>query len=196
MKPPKIETVSGEAIRPHVADLARLRIAVFREYPYLYEGDVAYEEKYLLDYVREDATLVLAVAESGVVGVATAMPLAQAHGPLAAPFAHAGIAQSDVYYFGESVLLKDWRGLGVGHRFFDERERRARELGFKIAAFCAVVRPDDHKRRPADYRPHDSFWARRGFVKRPDLRASFSWREIGETSETEKDMVFWLKALG
>jgi GNAT superfamily N-acetyltransferase len=195
MKPPAIKTVSGEAIRPHIPDLARLRIAVFREYPYLYEGDVAYEEKYLLDYVREDATLVLAVAEAGVVGVATAMPLMHAHGPLAAPFERAGIAQSDVYYFGESVLLKDWRGLGVGHRFFDERERRARELGFKIAAFCAVVRPDDHQRRPADYRPHDAFWTKRGFTKRPDLRASFSWREIGESEQTEKEMVFWLKAL-
>ena len=31
--------VTGSDIAPHVEDLARLRIEVFREFPYLYDGD-------------------------------------------------------------------------------------------------------------------------------------------------------------
>jgi GNAT superfamily N-acetyltransferase len=100
-----------------------------------------------------------------------------------------------MFYFGESVLLSDYRGQGVGHRFFDERESFAREQGFAWAAFCAVVRPLDHPSRPAGYVPHDAFWAKRGFVCHPDLKVAFSWKDIGAAQETEKPMVFWLKQL-
>ena len=45
-----IERVVGAAITRVIPDLAGLRIAVFREWPYLYEGSHAYEEKFLATY--------------------------------------------------------------------------------------------------------------------------------------------------
>ena len=62
----------------------------------------------------------------------------------------AGHDVARVYYYGESVLLPGWRGRGIGVAFFAAREARARELGFKVGTFCAVVRPDNHPLRPAD----------------------------------------------
>jgi hypothetical protein len=79
--------------------------------------------------------------------------------------------------------------------FFARRETRARALGFKLAAFCAVERPADHPRRPKDYVPLDAFWTKRGYTRRPDLRTTFTWRDLDETEESPKPMVFWTKLL-
>ena len=45
----RVERLQGEALRGALADVARLRIEVFRTWPYLYDGDMAYEEDYLQD---------------------------------------------------------------------------------------------------------------------------------------------------
>ncbi|HLL24828.1 MAG TPA: GNAT family N-acetyltransferase, partial [Kofleriaceae bacterium] len=55
-----VERVVGDAIGPYLPALAALRIRVFREWPYLYDGSLAYEEAYLASYVSPDAIVVLA----------------------------------------------------------------------------------------------------------------------------------------
>jgi GNAT superfamily N-acetyltransferase len=191
-----IEAFSGKAALPFFGDLAALRIEVFREFPYLYEGTLAYEERYLRSYSKSERSVVV-IARDGerVVGVSTATPLTE-HGEEVVPaLAKAGIDPERVYYFGESVLRASYRGRGIGHAFFDHREAAAKQHGFSIASFCAVVRPEDHPLRPADYVPHDAFWSKRGFALRQDIVASFEWRDLGEQQETHKPMVFWVKEL-
>ena len=101
-----------------------------------------------------------------------------------------------LFYSGESVLLPEYRGRGLGRRFFQEREAHVRALGrFETVCFCAVQRPAHHPRRPVDYQPLDALWTRQGFVKHPELCATFSWRDLDEAAESPKPMVFWLKSL-
>lgn len=191
-----IEAVVGAAIAPYLPALAALRIAVFREYPYLYDGSLEYEQRYLAGYAASPAgVVVLARAGDRVVGASTALPLADHSDDVAAPLARAGLDPRAVCYFGESVLEPAYRGRGIGGAFFDHREAHARACGFTIAAFCAVVRPPDHPRRPPDYVPLDAFWTRRGYVRRPDLVATMTWRDLDDATETAKPLVFWLKAL-
>jgi GNAT superfamily N-acetyltransferase len=189
-------TVRGAAIGPFIPDAARLRIAVFREWPYLYEGDDAYEREYLRTYRdNPDSLFVVARAGGEVIGLSTGIPLQAETEEVKAPFLAAGIDPATVFYFGESVLLPDWRGRGLGVKFFEERERYARSLpGIRHAAFCAVDRPADHPARPADYVPLDSFWTKRGFAKTA-LRTGFTWKEIGEAEASPKQLTFWMKAL-
>ncbi|MGE9297179.1 MAG: GNAT family N-acetyltransferase, partial [Puniceicoccales bacterium] len=131
-----------------------------------------------------------------VVGASTALPMSAEVDDFARPFELMGYDVGDVFYFGESVLLPGYRGQGIGHRFFDEREAFARKLGrFALTTFCAVERPADHPRRPAEYRPHDAFWSKRGYVKRPELHTTFDWQEIGEAEESPKKMIFWTRDL-
>jgi GNAT superfamily N-acetyltransferase len=192
----RTQSLTGAAARAHLDDLARLRIAVFREYPYLYDGDTDYERRYLVPYAESPGgVVVVAFDDDRVVGAATGLPLADAPPSVAAPFVAAGIDPADVFYLGESVLLPEYRGRGVGHKFFDGREAQARALGLGMAAFCAVVRPADHPERPADWQPLDGFWTARGYTPRPDMETTFSWRDIGASSETAKPMRFWLRAL-
>jgi GNAT superfamily N-acetyltransferase len=94
------------------------------------------------------------------------------------------------------VLLPQYRGLGIGHRFFDHREAHAIDEGrYRHIAFCGVVRPDDHPMRPDGYRPLDGFWQKRGYQKADGLVAQFAWKDVDQTTETTKPMQFWIKAL-
>lgn len=192
----QIEQLTGAAIEPFLGELAALRIEVFSEYPYLYEGSLEYESRYLRNYATCPRSLVVTARDrQHIVGASTAMPLLDHGEELAPPLAAAGLDPQQIYYFGESVLRGNYRGQGIGHVFFDKREAKARELGFRVAAFCAVDRGEQHPRKPAGYVPHDVFWNKRGYTKRPDIVAHFDWRDLGETRETSKPMVFWIKEL-
>ena len=177
-------------------DLARLRIAVFRDFPYLYEGDVDYERRYLATYMASPGAVVIGAFDGErLVGAATASPLGDLFHEFAAPFEARGLDPAEFFYFGESVLEKAYRGRGVGVRFFQERERAARESGFTACVFSAVVRPLDHPGRPASYQPLESFWKKRGYDRIEGLTTLFSWRDVGESEETAKPMEFWSKRL-
>jgi GNAT superfamily N-acetyltransferase len=191
-----VETLAGAATAAVVEDLARLRVRVFRDWPYLYEGSLDYERKYLAKYAGIDAaTVVVARAGREIVGASTALPLALAENELQAPFRAAGLDPAAFYYYGESVLLAEWRGRGIGVAFFAAREARARALGYRHGTFCGVVRPADHPARPAGYVPLDDFWRKRGYSPLPDVCASFSWRDVGDEGPTAKPMAFWSKRL-
>jgi GNAT superfamily N-acetyltransferase len=191
-----VETLAGSAVERAIPDLARLRIEVFRDFPYLYDGDPDYERKYLRKFAQlPESTLVVARDGDAIVGASTALPMVNAGAEVAAPFRAAGLDPAQYYYFGESVLLSSYRGQGIGVAFFVHREERARALGFRHATFCAVDRPADHRRRPRDYVPLDAFWTRRGYVRRPELVATFSWKEIDEADESPKTLTFWVKTL-
>jgi GNAT superfamily N-acetyltransferase len=187
----------GADIAEVVPDLARLRMTVFREYPYLYEGSIAYEEQYLQTYLECPQSLIAVVRDgSSIVGATSALPLTAEVAALQQPFLESGFDIKTVFYLGESVLLRDYRGRGLGVKFFEAREHHAARLsGFITAAFCAVQRPKDHPRRPNDYLPLDAFWQKRGYQKHPEITAQIHWQDLDESEETPKLMTFWLKSL-
>lgn len=191
----EIRTCRGSEVAEFLPDAARLRIAVFREFPYLYDGDESAEGDYLRGYAGCPASVfVVALAAGGVVGISTGLPLAAADPAFSQPFEVAGLEVGEWFYFGESVLAKAWRGRGIGHRFFDGREAHARDLGFNRACFCAVERAEDHPLKPAGYRPHHRFWGKRGYVRRPDLQARFGWQQIdSRDAEVENVLTFWTR---
>ncbi|MCB1616727.1 MAG: GNAT family N-acetyltransferase [Pseudomonadales bacterium] len=176
--------------------LADLRVRVFREYPYLYQGTAEAEEKYLQPYLDSTAGFLVTVRDGEhIVGASTALPLVDADTPFQDAFTQHNHDPSTVFYFGESVLLPDYRGRGTGHTFFAERENFARQQGFRKTAFCAVVRPDNHPRRPALYHELAPFWTSRGYRKQDGLICHYYWLETGHTEETAHEMQFWLKTL-
>lgn len=191
----RYQTYLGPQISEVVGDLARLRVTVFRDWPYLYDGDADYERDYLARYAKGDSVVVAAYSGDEMVGAATGMPLTDHADDFAAAFDEAGIDMNSVFYCAESVLLSAFRGQGAGHVFFDQREAHAARLGFRHVAFCGVVRPKDHPARPASYRPLDAFWRARGYAPLVGVVAQFSWRDIGATEETPKPLQFWMRTL-
>jgi GNAT superfamily N-acetyltransferase len=194
--PLRLETLSGAALRAALPALATLRIRVFAEWPYLYAGDADYEAGYLRRYAEgAGAAVVVAFDGAAPVGIATCQPMAEAHAPVQAAVRRRGLDPAAICYFGESVLLPEYRGRGAGVGFFAAREAHARALGLATAAFCAVVRNGNDPRKPAGYLPLDGFWRNRGYVRRPDISCVFHWREPGDAAETPHSLGFWLKGL-
>lgn len=190
----RVESFYYKDILPLIPKLAELRIKIFRDYPYLYEGSLDYETNYLKIYTSSTQSVIVAVFDEDVlVGAATAIPLRDEADYIQKPFLDAGIDTTEIYYFGESVLLKEYRGQGVGHKFFEGREAAALKFGFSTTCFCAVERPEGHSMKPVDYSPLDEFWKKRGYTQHSELRSEFSWPDIGEKEETLKPMIYWMK---
>lgn len=188
---------SGADIESVFDALAALRIAVFRDYPYLYEGNVDYERAYLQTYFKAERAFLFAVYDNQeMVGATTCIPLKNETTEVRKPFEDAGFDVASVFYFGESILLPAYRGLGLGHRFFDEREDHAKSFGdYSLTCFCSVDRGTNHPSKPQDYRSNDIFWTKRGYRQEPALQSTMEWPDIGEDASSPKTMIFWTKSL-
>lgn len=197
MAPLTFEVCRGGRVTAVIDDLAALRIRVFRQWPYLYDGgDPAYERRYLQIYAQSVHAAVIVARDGGtIVGASTCLPLADEGPEIRAPFERAGADLKQFFYFGESVLLPAYRGRGAGVRFFTEREAVARAAGADFALFCAVRREVDHPLRPEGWVPLDQFWANRGFRPLSGVACIFPWQEVGEEGEQEHVLDFWIKSL-
>lgn len=191
-----VEPLGADRIPAILSHLAQLRIMVFRDWPYLYDGSAEYEERYLKRFAESPgAVLVAAWDGDRLVGASTGSPLADHDAAFQEPMERHGYAPETVFYCAESVLMPDYRGQGAGHAFFDHREEHARALGMTFSAFCAVIRPDDHPMRPAHYRPLDPFWRARGYEPLAGAHAHYDWQDVGDSAESTKPMQIWLKRL-
>jgi len=191
-----VRVLSGQEISDHAEDVARLRIAVFRDWPYLYDGDVAHEREYVASYRDRPGTLLVGAFDLGrLVGASTSTPLEDLSAEFAAAFSARGIPRDRVLWGPESVLLPLYRGQGIGHRFFDFREEHARSLGRSHVAFASILRSDAHPARPANARSNDAFWRGRGYAPMDDAQVTFEWRDVGDAAETPKRLQVWWRAL-
>lgn len=192
----EVRALTGAALEAALDAVAALRIRVFRDWPYRYDGDAAYERAYLQTYRDSPRAILVGAFDGGrLVGAATGTPLSDHAEDFAKAFAGTDRALEEVFYCAESVLLPTYRGQGIGHRFFDLREEHARALGFRYCAFCAVVRPGDHPLRPAGCRPLDAFWRGRGYAPLPGVVAEFGWTDVDRAAETAKPLQFWGRRL-
>ncbi len=192
----EVRALTGAALEAALDDVAALRIAVFRDWPYLYDGTLEYERAYLQTYRDSpNALLVGAFDAEQLVGASTSTPMEDHADAFAAPFADYDIPLTQILYGAESVLLPAYRGQGIGHRFFDLREQHARSLGRSHVAFCSVLRPDDHPMRPVSARSNEAFWRGRGYAPLPGVLAEFAWRDIGQNDESRKSLQFWIRRL-
>lgn len=192
----RVARLTGADLAAALPEVARLRINVFRDWPYLYDGDEAYERDYLQTY-RDSADAILVAAFDGdrLVGASTGTPMEDHAEDFAAAFDGQGIDLNDIFYCAESVLLPEYRGQGIGHAFFDAREGHARAMARRYVAFCGVVRPDDHPLRPAQYHPLDPFWRKRGYTPVEGAVAQFRWKDIDQPDETAHVLQFWMRRL-
>ncbi|MDA8226695.1 MAG: GNAT family N-acetyltransferase [Desulfitobacterium hafniense] len=188
--------LTGASITDVLDDLTTLRLGIFSEYPYLYQGKREDELKYLATYAEvPDACTILAYDGLTVIGAATGMPLIHEDAQMLDAFAGTTFPLNQVYYVGELLFRPAYRNCGLGQKLLDRLESHIQSLGSYRKLTCATVeRPDDHSLCPSDYIPITRFLARTGFARLSGVTTSFMWREI-DGVKRDHPMQFWIKDL-
>ena len=194
----RVEPLAGEALARGLPALARLRIAVFRDWPYLYDGTLDHEQTYLAKLAAAPGAVIVAACDGDeIVGCATAAPLAEVEGEFAAPFWRA-----KGYDIATHLLLRGVRAAaGLSRpgprprllrpaRGARPRARRLRRTR-RSAPWCA--RTTIRCGRPTTCRSSvlEQARLRQGSTA---WSARFAWKDIDQPAETAKPMQFWMKA--
>ncbi len=191
-----IKPLFGEQIHKHLEEFAHLRINIFKNYPYLYNGNINYEKDYLNAYLQsQNSVLIGAFYNNELVGGATAILMQDSYPEVKQPFLAQNYNINNIVYFGESVLLDRFQNSGIGHKFFIHRELFA--LSYKnvnYTTFCHVVRDSNSLNitNTIDNKLY-ALWNSHRYFKDKNLTSFFSWQDIGEKNETQKTMQFMLK---
>jgi len=190
------QLLTGAAIADGLDDMATLRLDIFTEYPYLYQGRKEDELTYLGTYAEApDACVILAYDGSAIIGAATGMPLIHEDAQLLDAFAGTAFPLEEIYYVGELLFRPAYRNCGMGQKLLARLESHIRSLGRYRTLTCATVeRPADHPLRPRDYIPITRFLARTGFVRLPGVTTHFTWLET-DGVKRDHPMQFWSKEL-
>ena len=138
----EIEVLKGREIIPYINKIAELRITIFREYPYLYEGTMSYEKRYLHMYSQtEESILVIAKDNEKVVGVITGLPILASMEEIRNLFLEEKISMNGIFYLGEILLLKEYRKKHIGNSMYLEFEKAVKCIEtYEKIALCEIDR--------------------------------------------------------
>src|SRR5215469_10446564 len=115
-----VRCFTGAGLKPYLHSVAKLRMEVFKEYPYFEEPDLDHEMSLLRKIsVHRESIGVLIFDNTTLVGVSLGYPLSMEEPSLLRPFRDRNLDIDAYFYFGDSALLKSYRGRGIGHHFFD-----------------------------------------------------------------------------
>jgi len=190
------QSLRGDDILAKLDALAGLRIGIFREFPYLYSGQVESELGYLARYAASPAALAILACDGPILaGAVTAIPLGDEMQDILAPFAGAPCPVERTFYIGELLFHPPYRGQGLGSALLAQVEDHVRALGgYEFLTCATVVRADDHPLRPEGYIPINGFLKRHHFALLPGVETTLSWPEVDGVTR-ENRMRFWLKPL-
>ncbi len=181
------------AIEPYIDDIARLRIEIFREYPYLYEGDYPTEANYLRKFVDVRDTMAVLLEDDGAIaGALTGLPL-RCEDPqtILAPWAGEDIERH--YYFSDALLLPAYRGHGYSTLLIDAAYRALREMGrYDTITLASIERTGVEP--PGGYRSVTELWQKLGFTA-TDKVCMIPWLDTGDDTASEKPLRFWMRGM-
>lgn len=185
-------------IENYIDDIAHLRISIFREYPYLYDGDKEYETKYLKKFISTDESImVLAFSNDKIVGALTGLPLRCEEPNVYEPWIQTNRSVDQFFYFSEGLLYREYRNKGIGRRMFQLAESWVEKTGrYEALTLATVIRNQDHPQKPKGYHSTDPFWEKLGYRKSNGIICTIPWKEVGEPQESPKPLLFWSKNIG
>jgi hypothetical protein len=196
-----IQTYFGTDLAKNISILGDFRLRYFKEYPYLYVGTEAEEQKHVAGYSAEPTARLLVATDledSGkIVGVAIGTMLSsetdilQQSGEQLQKY---GIIPDRCYYFDEMILDSVYRNKAIGKRMLIMLKNAGSKQGANRFCFLAVAREPNDVRQPADYVDSNLIFRKFGFEK-TDVSVSFAWDTIqadGSVAKTSNQLNFWI----
>jgi GNAT superfamily N-acetyltransferase len=192
-----IQVLRGQELLSNIPEFAKLRLTIFREYPYLYEGDPALEKSYLSLFASSsDAFFIVAKIKNQVVGAISGLPLDVAQKEIRDVFHQSAIETGEYYALCEIIVLKEHRNKKIGSVLYKEFENQLLKMKrYKKVVLWQIVRAQGDLKRPNDYFSLDNFWCKKGFIKHPEFICYIHWKEISDKEESSHRFEFWIKEL-
>jgi len=180
-----IQQLSGREILPYLRSLARLRVEVFRQSFCNEFREFDQEYAYLKKHVEaKESIAILVFSNTTLVGASTGLPLDTEDEKIQKPLKEQGYDPSRIFYLTESVLLKEFRGRGITHHFYEMRERHAKQK--KRFSLICLTYPE---KISEDFPSLLHFWRKRGYVHHPDLYLVSSHKGKGMKK------TYWIKSV-
>jgi hypothetical protein len=191
----RVEMVSGADMQPYLERIVEYRLKYFKEFPYLYQGNVEEEVEFVEQYIKSSTARVLVLKDQcgNFGGFATGISVMES--------SHAdklGVIinqPENVYYIGEMIFDELFRGKD-GFRQCLSYFQNIKEMGYKKVCFITVQR-DGKYPRPINYHDHEGAWGVTGFEKY-EQTITISWPVIqvgGDSVAQENILNIWIKKL-
>ncbi|MFA8450044.1 MAG: GNAT family N-acetyltransferase [Bacteroidales bacterium] len=190
-----IDFLKKEQIKEVIPFLSKLRIKIFKEYPYLYDGDLEYEKEYLNTYANSKNAFVISLSlNNRIIGACTAIPLLEEVDEFKTPLTKENYKIEELFYIGEIILEKEFRNCGKGKELMQTAITYIKNNypKYKKIIICTVNRDNNSYPIPNEYKDLKYLWEKFNFKKLERPIAYFSWKEINETEESLKPMNFWI----
>lgn len=196
-----IKLLTKEEVTPLLPFVANLRINIFREYPYLYEGNFK-EEMDDLEHCAKLPKNALAIAyhEDTPVGFLYGIPLVEFaphfENSVLDLFKEKNLEPESCYYFADIIILPEHRGNNLSKKLFDALEMYAQEQGYRSASFITESH-ESHPLKPINYKSLDPLWNSLQY-KKTDLTSYGSWlthQPDGSITRQRHSADIWFKHL-
>lgn len=188
----------GPEIKDEINFIAQQRIDIFKEYPYLYEGNFETEIAYLMWFVEQrDSCAAIAYKDNNPVGFITGISFVAFENHFKGSkdiFIKASLDPSAYYYFCEVIVKPEHRRNSIAKRLFALLEAHAKSQGYRAGCFVNESH-EDHPLKPADYKDLTSLFHALGYTK-TNLSIMFKWQTLaqnGKIEELEHILTYWLK---
>lgn len=196
----EIKIFTGESLENLRSFVVNLRITIFKEYPYLYEGNVKEENAYF-DWFSKLPNTAIAVAylDAKPIGFTSGTSFVDFDEHFQGSvdiFTKAKLEAKNYYYFPEILILPEHDNDLINYRLFEALENHAKKLNYKSGCFVTEEH-ESHPLKPQDYKPLDYLWHLLDYTKSA-LIINFSWSTI-QADKSSKDkkhaLIYWLKKL-
>jgi GNAT superfamily N-acetyltransferase len=197
----EVQSYIGADSSEYIELVSELRINTFKEFPYLYSGNLAYEKEYMQGYTADvQAMITLARVDNRLAGIATGIPLVSDSDIVKdanLAFTQNNLDSSQYYYYGEIIVLPEYQKQYIAKQLLSVQDEIIKAWDYRYSCLLTVIREDNHPQRPALYLSSDRAWERLGYIKM-NLQSHYHWPTImsdASVRECVHPMQFWKKVL-
>jgi GNAT superfamily N-acetyltransferase len=193
----RIETFRGKEITPHIDEIVNLWSKIYRDYPYLYDGEDAIYKAHLSGYAKLNDSIICVVFDNKkAVGLAIGIPLTQTREIYQEVFLEKGYELQSIFYLSEFGLQPDYRGKGVEEKMYQKIEDFVLQNGkFKMICFWEINNSLISPQKRSGYVPKEKFWNQLDFTRHKELSFHVHWTNINAKEKTPHLATYWIKIL-
>lgn len=191
-----IQAFKGPEAKIYFKQIATLRITMFKEFPYLYEGSIEDEEEYLSIYFNSPNSVILLVLDKDkVVGFSSSIPLSEEMEEIKNPFVESDLDINSIHYIGEMIIETAYRTKGMFNIMANYQEEYARSKEYLSIVFMTVIREHNHLLKPKNYRCLEILWKYLGYELLEGIKVKFSWKQVDGECPQDNQLGIWFKKL-